>query len=355
MSEDRSYADRLVDERRLRAYLASELGDAETFDVEWHQKGHSNETLFVTWGDRDLVLRRPPPGETADTAHDVGREFRVMSALQGTAVPAPSTVLHCEDDSVIGSEFYLMERVDGEVVRLDEPERFAAPDRRAAVGRELVDSLAAIHNLDYESVGLGDFGDPDGYLRRQIDRWKKQLQWAASRTNRPNGLPGRDEVEAWLDDACPEEADGTLVHGDYKLDNVIVAPGTPPQVNAVVDWELCTLGAPLSDLGWMLLFWHDDPSDEPPIPELMPAFTAREGYPDRLELVERYENRTGVAFEHPTFYLVLATYKLAGVCEMFYARHLAGDSDDPLYAAMDEGTPSLIAYTQDAIRGIGAW
>lgn len=355
MAEDRSYADRLVDERQLRTYLTSELGDSETFSVEWHQEGHSNETLFITWGDRELVLRRPPPGETADTAHDVGREFRVMSSLQGTPVSVPPTVLHCEDESIIGSEFYLMERVDGEVVRVDEPERFAAPERRAEMGRELVDSLAAVHNLDYESVGLGDFGRPEGYLRRQVDRWGKQLEWAASRTNRPDGLPGRDEVEAWLDEARPETSDHTLVHGDYKLDNVILAPGTPPRVNAVVDWELCTLGAPLSDLGWMLLFWHDDPDDAPLIPELMPAFTAREGYPSRRDLVERYEEQTGIAFDHPTFYQVLATYKLAGVCEMFYARYLAGDSDDPLYAAMDEGTPALLAYARDAIRGTRAW
>ncbi|WP_227377884.1 phosphotransferase family protein [Haladaptatus halobius] len=355
MAEDGSYEDRLVDEQRLRAYLASKLGESKTYAIEWHQEGHSNETLFVTWNDRELVLRRPPPGETADTAHDVGREFRVMAALQGTAVPVPPTVLYCEDESIIGGEFYLMERVDGEVVRLVEPDRFATPERRAEVGQTLVDSLAAIHDLDYESVGLSDFGRPEGYLRRQVDRWGKQLEWATGRTNRPEGLPGREEVETWLDDACPEPAEQTLVHGDYKLDNVILAPGTPPRVNAVVDWELCTLGAPLSDLGWMLLFWHDDPDAEPLIPELMPAFTARDGYLSRRDLIERYEEQMGFTFEHPTFYQVLATYKLAGVCEMFYARYLAGDSDDPLYAAMDEGTPTLLAYARDAIRGSRAW
>ncbi|WP_224447972.1 phosphotransferase family protein [Haloprofundus salilacus] len=355
MTNERRYEERLVDERRLRMYLASELGEAETFAVEWHREGHSNETLFVTWDERELVLRRPPPGETADTAHDVGREYRVMDALQGTTVPVPPTVLHCEDDAIIGSEFYLMERVDGDVVRLDEPGRFATTDRRAALGHELVDSLAAVHDLDFESVGLGEFGRPEGYLRRQVDRWGKQMEWAAGRTERPGGLPGRDEVEAWLGANVPEEHAHTLVHGDYKLDNVILAPGTPPRVSAVVDWELSTLGAPLSDLGWMLLFWHDDPDGEPPIPELMPSFTAREGYPTRRKLVERYEERTGIAFEHPTFYLVLATYKLAGVCEMFYARHLSGDSDDPLYAAMDEGTPALLSYAEDAIDGTRAW
>ncbi|WP_224270308.1 phosphotransferase family protein [Haloprofundus salinisoli] len=355
MTNERSYEERLVDERRLRTYLTSELGDVGTFSVEWHQEGHSNETLFVAWGDRDLVLRRPPPGDTADTAHDVGREFRVMDALQGTDVPVPPTVLYCEDDSVIGGEFYLMERVDGDVVRLEEPERFATPDRRAELGRELVDSLAAIHALDVDSVGLGGFGRPEGYLDRQVDRWGKQMAWAAGRTERPEGLPGRDEVESWLADNVPDAPEHTLVHGDYKLDNVILAPGTPPRVNAVVDWELSTLGAPLSDLGWMLLFWHDDPDDEPPIPELMPSFTAREGYPTRRELAARYEERSGVAVEHSTFYLALATYKLAAVCEMFYARHLAGDSDDPLYAAMDEGTPKLVAYAREVIEGTRAW
>lgn len=355
MAEDANYAERLVDESQLEAYLMSELGGVENFSVEWLQAGHSNETLFIEWGNRDLVLRRPPPGETADTAHDVTREFRVMSAIQQTDVPVPRTVLQCEDRSVIGSEFYLMERIGGDVIRLEEPDRFAPPKHRRTLGHALVDSLATIHNLDYKSLGLDEFGRPEGYLRRQVDRWQKQLEWAASRTNRPDGLPGREEVKAWLNDACPDSPPHTLIHGDYKLDNLILAPGTPPRVNAIVDWELSTLGAPLSDLGWMLLFWHDDPDSKPLIPELMPGFTARGGYPTRQELITRYENQSGLTFENPTFYQLLAVYKLVAVCEMFYARYLAGDSDDALYAAMEERTPALMAYACETVRGNRRW
>jgi aminoglycoside phosphotransferase (APT) family kinase protein len=337
------YINRLLDPDSLQSYLTETLGSADTFDFQRHQAGHSNGTLFIEWGEHDLVLRRPPPGETADTAHDITREFRVMSALQGTDVAVPPMVLECQDRSVIGSEFYLMERVEGEVIRLEEPNRLATPEHRAALGRTLVDSLATIHSLDCESIGLDDFGRPEEYLQRQVDRWQQQLEWAASRTNRPKGLPGREAVEAWLEDACPDATAHTLIHGDFKLDNLIIAPGTTPDINAIVDWELSTLGAPLADLSWMLLFWHDDPNNAPPIPKLMPAFTAREGYPTRRELAERYESQTDLTLENFAFYRVLAAYKLAD------------DSDDPLYAAMDSGTPTLMAHTREIISGDRAW
>ncbi len=355
MPDDRDYADRLVDEEALASYLASELGPVDEYAVEWHREGHSNETIFVDWGDRRLVLRRPPAGGTADTAHDVAREYRVMDALQAAEVPVPGTVTLCEDHSVLGCDFSVVEHVPGDVLRLEEPTRFAAPEQRRELGHELVDTLAALHAVDYEAIGLGDLGRPQGYNERQVDRWKSQLAWAADRTDRAGGLPHRAEVEWWLADNTPPEADHGLVHGDYKLDNVIVAPGTPPRIAAVVDWELSTLGDPLVDLGWMLLFWHDDPDEPPPVAELLPSFTAREGYPTRRALAERYEARTGRAFDDRRFYLAFAAYKIAGACEMFYARHLAGDGDDPLYAAMDEGTPAMLALAHEIVDGELVW
>jgi aminoglycoside phosphotransferase (APT) family kinase protein len=184
-----AYFRRLVDEDALRAYLEAHLGAADEYAVERHAEGHSNETLFVTWGDAELVLRRPPPGETAETAHDVLREYRVIDALQDTPVRVPTTVLACDDHSVIGSDFYLMERLAGDVLRDAEPERFATPAHRERVGMELVDALAEIHAVDYEAVGLGEFGHPPGYTQRQVDRWGKQYAWAFEVTEAEREVP----------------------------------------------------------------------------------------------------------------------------------------------------------------------
>ncbi|UWG46754.1 putative aminoglycoside phosphotransferase [Halanaeroarchaeum sp. HSR-CO] len=342
MTEDREeYFERLVDEQSLSSYLTAELGPAATFGVDRHDEGHSNETLFVTWGERDLVVRRPPPGETADTAHQVLREYRVMDALQETPVPVPPTVLACEDESIIGSEFYVMERVDGDVLRDDEPERFATPSLREQVGETLVDTLASIHAVDYDAVGLADFGRPEGYTARQVERWQRQLAWAFERTEAVRAIPELEEVGAWLAENAPTDHPRSLVHGDYKLDNVLYAPGTPPSVAAIFDWEMATLGDPRADLGWLLAYWRDD--TEPAVRDAVhaPAFTAAEGYPSRRDLVERWEARTGFTFEHERFYRVLAVYKLAGLGEMFYRRHLEGNADDALYPEMETRVPAL--------------
>ncbi|MDX1748274.1 MAG: phosphotransferase family protein, partial [Halobacteriales archaeon] len=213
------YFRRLVDEDALRDYLVDHFGPAD-LAVERHQEGHSNETLFIQWGDRDLVLRRPPPGETAEKAHDVLREYRVMSALQDTPVPVPPTVAACDDDAVIGSDFYLMEQVDGHVLRYDEPARFANRTDREAIGEELIRTLAAIHEVDYEAVGLGEFGYPPGYTERQVGIWRKQFAWAFDVTAAEREIPALETVGDWLEEHCPDAHPHTLVHGDYKPDNI---------------------------------------------------------------------------------------------------------------------------------------
>ncbi|MFW5903152.1 MAG: phosphotransferase family protein [Halolamina sp.] len=335
------YFERLVDESALEAYLADELGEASSFAVSRHDEGHSNETLFVEWGDADLVVRRPPPGETADTAHQVLREYRVMDALQETPVPVPPTVLACEDESVIGSEFYVMERVAGDVLRESEPERFASPGMRQQVGERLVEALATIHAVDYEAQGLGDFGRPAGYTQRQVERWHQQLDWAFERTSEVRSIPELDDLGAWLEANAPADHPETLVHGDFKLDNVLFEPGTPPSIGAIFDWEMATLGDPRADLGWLLAYWRDDADGSGTDAVRAPQFTAAEGYPSRRDLVERWEAQTGLTFEHQRFYRVLAVYKLAGLGEMFFRRHLEGNAADDLYPAMESRVPAL--------------
>ena len=353
MSGERTddYFDRLVDLDALGAYLAAELGPETDLAVEHHQEGHSNETLFVVWGERDLVLRRPAAGETAEKAHDVLREYRVMDALQDTAVPVPPTVLACDDHGVIGSDFYLMERVDGHVLRYDEPDRFANRADREAIGDRLIRTLAAIHAVDYDAVGLREFGHPPGYTERQVGIWTKQLDWAFEVTATEREIPTLDTVGAWLEDHCPDSHPHTLVHGDYKPDNVMLDPGDRPEVAAVFDWELSTLGDPRADLGWFCIYWRD-PKDPPPaVPELTARWMERAGYPSRRTLVSQYEEATGIEFTGERFYRTLGVYKLAALGEMFYRRYLEGNSDDPMYPHMEERVPGLADRAMRIIEG----
>lgn len=351
MSDNDCYLEKIIDREALARYLDAELGPAEEFDVTRHTQGHSNETLFLTWGDNSFVIRRPPPGTTADTAHDVLREYRVINQLQETSVRVPRTVLACEDHSIMGCNFYLMERERGDVLRESEPPRFQQPDHRQQIGTELVSQLAEIHALDYDEVGLGHIGNSDGYTQRQVDRWHKQFDWALEVTKSERKIPAVDDVATWLDDAVPESHSHTLVHGDYKLDNVMFGPRAPPEIAAVFDWEMSTLGDPLTDLGWLLIYWQDSDATDPPVPELMPTFTGREGYPTRRELVRQYESLSGYTFTNERFYRVLALYKLGALCEMFFRRHLEGNSDDPLYPKMRDRVPALVDQARRIIHG----
>lgn len=346
-----TYFDRLVDIPAFKEFLTNNLGPAADLEITHHQAGHSNETLFVGWGDQDLVLRRPPPGETAETAHDVLREYRVVDALQDSPVPVPPTVLACDDQTIIGSDFYLMERVDGDVLRDEEAERFATRPHRQQIGQELVDTLADIHAIDYTAVGLDDFGYPDGYTERQVDRWHQQFDWAFEVTQDVRQIPAVARIGDWLDEHIPDEYPHTLVHGDYKLDNVMFGSRTPPELVSVFDWELSTLGDPRADLGWMLVYWYDAKDPEPAVPELVATFMTRDGYPTRRELVTRYENQAGIAFEHERFYRTLAVYKLGALGEMFFRRHLEGNADDPMYPLMEERVPALADRAIRIIEG----
>lgn len=353
MTDDGSEADyleRLVDERSLREYLESELGAVDDFAVTYHQAGHSNETLFVEWGNRELVLRRPPAGATAESAHDVLREYRVMNALQRTAVPLPETVLECDDHDVIGSDFYLMERLRGDVIREAEPSRFGKPEFRRRIGTELVDVGVEIHTLDPDAVGLGDLGHPAGYTERQVDRWTNQLEWAMDVTGDRRAVPTLFDVADWLADNVPEPPAHTLVHGDFKLDNVMFAPGTPPEIVGVFDWEMCTRGNPFVDLGWMLAYWPDE-KDPDRTKELTPAPVARGDYPTRRQLVDRYEDRTGWTFDNHRFYRAFGVFKIAAASEMFFRRYLEGNSNDPTYPKMERRVPEYAARAERIIDG----
>jgi aminoglycoside phosphotransferase (APT) family kinase protein len=327
----------LVDEVALRSYLEERLpGDGELV-VQRHQAGHSNETFFISRGTEEFVLRRPPLGAFLPSAHDVGREYKVLTALRHTSVRVPRTLLHCEDESVIGAPFYLMERMHGSVIRDELP---AGVDQggRATIGDELVDALVELHSIDPAECDLEGFGRPTGYLERQLKRWTGQMELTLPFT-RP--LPDLEEVGRWLRDNLPGQQATTLVHGDYKLDNVMFALEGGPRLIAILDWEMSTLGDPLADLGWMTSFWRQpgDPQDD--IFAETSRVTEMPGFRTRDELVERYAAATGRDVGGLSWYVVLAIWKLAILLEGSYARHLAGMTDDPFFARMEQGVPLL--------------
>jgi aminoglycoside phosphotransferase (APT) family kinase protein len=340
----------LVNPEALAAYLDDALPESSgsPLAVDRIRGGHSNETFFVTRGSHEWVLRRPPRGPLLPTAHDVSREYRVLSALTGTPVPVPRPILLCADVSVIGAPFYLMERIHGTVIRATLPPAFADDEStRLAIGYELIDRLADLHAVDWQASGLEDFGKPQGYLERQIRRWTGQLD--ASR-NRP--LPDLDAVTEWLAANRPESGAATIVHGDYRLDNAMYASEPPARVLAIFDWEMATLGDPLADLGYLLSFWQEpgDPGAE--LGDASWRLTAQPGFATRQQLVARYAERTGRQMTHVPFYVALAIWKLAILLEGSYRRHLAGTTDDPFFATLDRGVPALAQRALAVCHGV---
>ncbi len=328
----------LVDEEALESYLGPRLPGRGPFVVERHQAGHSNESFYVSRGPHRWVLRRPPLGAFLPSAHDVLREHRIMSALESTPVRVPKMVLACEDASIIGAPFYLMERVDGVVIREELPEVFS-PAHRPAIGTELIDALVELHEVDFSACGLAGLAKPTGYLQRQLKRWSGQLELTVPYT-RP--LPELERAGCWLQDNLPASSETTLVHGDYKLDNVMFGEDAPARLVAILDWEMATLGDPLADLGWMTSFWHD-PTDAvtSDVFARTSRVTALEGFLSRSDLIQRYAARTGRTIDHLSWYQVLAIWKLAILLEGSYARHLGGMTDDPFFAEMERGVPEL--------------
>jgi len=278
--------------------------------------GHSNLTYRVSdAGGSRWALRRPPLGKRLGSAHDMGREHKVVSALGPTAVPVAPVVGLCQDDSVTGAPFYVMEFVEGPVLRgLAEAEAFPDEADRRAIGERVADTLAAIHAVDPDAAGLGDLGRKQDYVARQLHRW--QGQWEKSKTRE---LPAIDSVHERLSARIPKQGPATIVHGDFRLDNMILTPAG--EVAAVVDWELCTLGDPLADVGLLMAYWPEQEQAEIALGQ--PANLAP-GFPTRQELADRYAERSGRDLADLDFFVALGYWKLAIILEGVYARYAAG-------------------------------
>ena len=314
-----------IDAERVAAWFAANVPDVETpLSFERISGGRSN----ITYGVADAAgkrwaLRRPPLGARLASAHDMGREFKVISALEPTNVPVPAAFGLCEDESVNGAPFYVMGFVEGPILRTktDAEAAFDAGERRA-IGERVIDTLAAIHAVDPDPVGLGDLARKEEYVARQLRRWHGQ--WEKSKTRE---IPLVDDVHDRLAARIPEQGPATIVHGDYRLDNMILAPSG--EVAAVVDWELCTLGDPLADVGLLLVYWSE-PTDE--FRPLFEAPTVAEGFPTREDLRARYEEQTGRDLSGIDYYVSLGLWKLAIILEGVYARYASGQ-----YGKTDEG------------------
>ena len=330
----------LVDEEKLARYLAEQLprpNAAAPLTAERILGGHSNETFIIRRGAAETwVLRRPPRGPLLPTAHDVGREYALISALTKSDLPVPQPVLYCTDESVIGAPFYLMAYVPGFVVRAAVPPAFNTPAGRASLAEELIKTLVTLHAVDYRAVGLEKLGKPEGYLERQLKRWTGQLD-----KSRQRDIPELDAVSEWLRDHLPESPAATIVHGDYRIDNVIYAAEPPARVLAVLDWEMATIGDPLADLGYLLSHWREKGDPVSPIVSELADVTEQEGFPTRAQVVARYEELSGRPARHMEFYEALAIWKLAILLEGNYNRFKAGTTDDQFYALLETGVPGL--------------
>ena len=338
--------DEKLDEATLAAYLRGKLdGSDRPLTIRQFGGGAANLTYLLDYGTAQYVLRRPPLGPVAASAHDMGREYRVLSVLWQAFPYAPRAFLFCDDLAVIGAPFFVMERRQGIVVRRSLPDVFTGqPDAPRRMSEALVDALAAFHAVDYAALGLADLGKPDGFVARQIEGWYRR--WGAAKTH---DLPDMDRAYAWLRDNVPSSAAVSLVHNDYKLDNVMLAADDPGRVVAIFDWDMCTLGDPLSDVGALLTYWTE-PGD-PPYLQATAMMPLGGGFLSRDELVARYADKSGRPVGDIAFYHALGLFRLTVIVAQIYVRYARGQTQDARFAAMEPMIP-LLARRAAEVAGL---
>ncbi len=344
----------LVSLAKLEPWLTERgiLPGAQPLTVSPLGEGHSNLTFLVERGSQAAVLRRPPRGPLLPTAHDVVREANIMG-LVAAHVPVPEVLGTCIDEAVIGAPFYVMHRAPGVVIRESMPDFLTGPDavdQRRALGFDVVNVLARIHSVPWQPLVDAGIGRPSGYLERQVRRWVGQREGVQRAVAVAGGqareLPDYDAVRDWLIAHMPEPVEPALVHGDYKLDNVIVMPPTGSQstgISAVIDWEMATVGDPRADLGYLLSFWPE-PGEDVPLAELV---TQAAGFPSRDEMVNGWERASGREAGDTRWFVTLAIWKLAILLEASYYRFLAGTATDPFFAKLDQGVPALLRRARE--------
>jgi aminoglycoside phosphotransferase (APT) family kinase protein len=319
-----------LDVGKLQAYLSTHLPDlAGPLTVEQFPAGHSNLTYLLRVGERELVLRRPPFGAKIKTAHDMGREYRILSRLVAVYPRVPRPLLYCEDESVMGAPFYVMERLKGVILRAMVPRGLElSPALMSGLSESFVNNLVEIHRVDPQAAGLGDLGRPEGYVRRQIEGWTRRYCNA-----RTDDVPDVERAAAWLAENMPAEAGASLIHNDYKYDNLVLDPADLSRIIGVLDWEMATVGDPLMDLGTTLGYWVDP--DDPDEMLAMPfGLTTLPGNFSRRELAQRYAELSGHDLSNILFYYIYGLFKVIVIVQQIYARYQAGLTQDERFAML---------------------
>jgi aminoglycoside phosphotransferase (APT) family kinase protein len=325
-----------LDRASLAKYLNENLhGGASVIEIEQFPDGHSNLVYLVRADQREYVLRRPPLGPVAPKAHDMAREYRVLHAVHPYFPEAPEVFLLCEDPAVIGTTFFLMERRRGVVIRNSAPRELAAiPDYQRRVSEAFIDCLVRLHAIDVSEPGLSSLGRPEGFVERQVHGWADR--WNRAKTQE---LPEMDRIVRWLNDRLPPSVDPTLVHNDYKLDNVMLRP-EGDRVEAVLDWEMTTIGDPLADLGLSLCYWSWAG---------MTAVTSQPGWYTRDQFLQRYAEQTGRDLTHIGYHEVLGIFKLAVILQQIYYRFHRGQTQDERFRTFDRRVRGLVTQAASLI------
>jgi len=338
--------DEQIDVERVAAFLRGKLpGSEQPLTVRQFGGGAANLTYHLDYGSHEYVLRRPPLGPVPPSAHDMARESKVLLALWRAYPYAPRAFLFCADESIVGAPFFVMERRHGIVVRKQIPAVYASiPDAPRRMSEALVDALVDLHAVDYTAIGLADLGHPAGFIRRQIEGW--QRRWQATELGEN---PAMRAVHDWLLAHQPPEDQPSLVHNDYKLDNVMLAADDPGRLVAVFDWDMCTLGDPLSDLGALLAYWAQP--DDPLHFQALAMMPIQPGFLRREELVALYAARSGRDVSHMAFYHALSLYRVVVIIAQIYVRFVRGQTKDKRFAAFGPVIPAAAQAALDVARG----
>ncbi|HDP80577.1 MAG TPA: phosphotransferase family protein [Spirochaetes bacterium] len=337
-----------LDVASIEKYLASAVpGLSGKLEIAQFPSGHSNLTYLIKVGDREMVLRRPPFGRKAKTAHDMGREYRILKALKPHYPYCPEPLAYTEDESIMGCPFYVMERMRGIILRKELPAGFgASPEDIRRIYDRVLDVFVELHAIDYAQAGLEEFGRPEGYVRRQVEGWSRRYREA-----RTPDVPDFENIMTWLAEKMPpDHPRHSIVHGDYRIDNVVLDPADPMKVIGVLDWEMATIGDPLMDLGNSLAYWVE--KSDPPNSHLMRLMpTHVEGAPTRMELVARYEEKSGIAIPNFDYYRCFGLFRLAVIVQQIYYRFYHGQTKDQRFALFVHGVKILEEAAAGVIEG----
>ncbi|HMA86601.1 MAG TPA: phosphotransferase family protein [Desulfosalsimonadaceae bacterium] len=339
-----------LDQAAVENFLKQHIeGLSGTLEIKQFPSGFSNLTYFIRVGDREMVLRRPPFGRKAKTAHDMGREYKILSALYPVFPYCPKPLVYTEDESIMGCPFYVMERLQGIILRKDLPEDLSlSPADARKLCENMVDLHVRLHSLDYEAIGLADFGKPQGYVRRQVEGWSRRYRDA-----RTPDVPDFEPVMDWLAANQPKDFDQpAIIHNDYKFDNLVLTPDNPLEIIGILDWEMATLGDPLMDLGASLAYWinRDDP-EEMQLMRMLP--TTYEGMMTRREVVDRYAETAGIELGNFDFYYCFGLFRLAGIAQQIYYRYYHGQTRDKRFIQMGYAVGFLENAAKRVIEGGG--